>query len=1202
MLYKIQKILLYFLVFYAFVGFIVLPLVLKPQVIEIVEQETNSKININSISFNPFIFKLALSGVELKSLDDKPLVAFKSLQLNVELYSLINSAIHIKELILEEPKLAVVYNKDKTVNLLNILKEKKETAPKNPDEKTTLPRIIVDRVALVKGFVSYEDYTLKNKFDFSFANIGFELKDIDTNDFNTSEAELRFYSSLGDGGFVDFKSKIAGFKPFVVDGSLDFEASKLYSQWKYMQDSLNLEVADGKISFHTEYHVNLDNLDETSIHNLNVSLDKLRIKPKSKYKDVLNLDSLYLTNATIKPMQQSVHVKTIGLSSLRVKVKRGKEGEIDWLEYIKVDSSGEKQESNTSVEVETESNTTSPAWNVLVDDILLEKIAVDFQDEAVKPVVLSRLNEFNFYAQDITLAGEKPFTYSTNMLINDAFKCNSKGSVSHSTLDVKTDSKCSGFDIAHYRPYIDEAAKKELKVYDLKLLNAVLGFNAKVDLEEIDEEIAIRVDDANVSLKKFELNKRSVNERLVDFSSFNIDGIKLDTLEKSVDIQKVSLNGLDIQTSRLEDGTLNIDNIAVAKDSKSSKKIAPKAKVKNKKEYSVKLKHFALDAAQVGFNDKALTPNVKSKIDRIFLNTYDIDVKKNSWLKYRFYMRVNSKGIVKANGDLRHTPLKQKGTLEVQNLSLTELTPYLQEKVFVTLDDGKLSLKAKTEYSKSSNSADLRLSGLLNVKDFFVNDSIDDSSLLSFNNLGLKSFTFELFPNRLYIDEIDLDAFYVNAKIDENKQMNFAKLIKPSDDNTTEQTQELKAEEAEDVNASKEAVFPVKILKMNVAMGSAEFEDLSIPIKFKTNIHDLNGVIYSISSMPGETTYVNIDGEIDKYGSTKLKGSINSANPKEYTDLDFNFKNLELNSLSGYSASFAGHEIDSGKLFLDLGYDIKNSELLGSNSVMIKQIELGKEVEDENITSLPLGFVIALLEDSEGIIEIDMPVEGNLDEPDFKYGALVMKTLGNIILKAVTSPFTFLGSMMGIDGDALEYAEFEKGSSLILPPEREKLDQIAKMMTKRPKINLSIAPTYDEASDKRALQAQKLIELVVKESGIKNKKDNESVMTSDMLEDIYEDVKDDDVLDKLEEKLEKEYKNEEFDRAYFSALLELCKDIQVVTKVELENLAKARVEAMIGYLVEEKSIKVQRLTFAPILIVNELKDELVKQKLTIEVK
>ena len=1200
MLEKIKKIVLYTLLIYGFFGFIILPFILKPQVIEIVQNKTNSKITIDTISFNPFLFKLKLSGVELSDLNEKPLVSFESLFINLELYSLLNSAIHIKNLTLEQPKISVVYNKDKTINLLNILKEQTEekTAQRDSNETAALPRIIIDTVEVSDGYVSYEDYTLKSKFDFSFGDIGFELKDIDTNDFNTSSAELRFYSHLGDGGFVDFKSKIDGFKPFVVNGSLDFEASKLYSQWKYMQDSLNLEVADGKISFHTEYHFNLDDLNATAINNLNVSLDKLRVKPKNKYKDVLNLGSLYVQNATIKPMVRSVHVTKLGLDSLNIKAKRNENGEIDWLKYIKVEGSDEVSD---AAEVQVESNATSPAWDVLVDEVALEKIALDFQDSAVKPAVQSKLNEFNFYAQDITLAGEEPFTYQLNMLLNDVAKCSSEGSVVHTVLDVKTSSECSGFDIAYYRPYIDQAANAELKVFDLKLQNAIAGFKANVAVQDILQEIVINVVDANLSLTDMKLLKRSTKEKLVDFSSLSVDGIKVNTAEKSVDVGKVLLSGLDVRVARLKDGTLNVQDLVVPKIKKSVKKEIKKSDSADEKAYSVKLKHFALDAAKIGFNDKALSPNVKSKIDRIFLNAYDIDAKKNSWLKYRLYMRVNSKGVLTSNGNLRHTPLKQKGTFELKDISLTELTPYLQEKAFIKVDDGRLSLNTKTEYSVSSKKPDLRVKGSLSIDELFVNDSRDSAPIASLNELNLNSFTFELAPNRLYIDEIDVNSFYVNALIDENKQMNLAQLVKPSDENISSEEEVTVAVVKEDENVTKEVAFPVKILKMNVTLGSANFADMSLPVKFKTDIHDFNGVVYSISNLPGETTYLNIDGEIDKYGSTKLKGSINSANPKEYTDLAFSFKNLELNSLSGYSANFAGYEIDSGKLDLDLGYDIKNSNLLGSNSVIIKKIILGKEIEDENITSLPLGFVIALLEDSEGIIDIDMPVEGDLNEPDFKYGALVMKTIGNLILKAVTSPFSFLGSMMGIDGEALKFTEFERGSAVILPPQREKLDQIVKMMMKRPKIKLSFTPTYDELSDKRALQTEMLINLVVKKSGLKNRKEYESAMNTDILEDIYNDVKDDDVLDKLEDKLEKEYKGDEYERAYFSSLLELCKDIQVVTKTDLENLAQMRANSVITYLVQDKNIASLRVMQKPIVGVSLADDELIKQQLGVEV-
>jgi len=387
----------------------------------------------------------------------------------------------------------------------------------------------------------------------------------------------------------------------------------------------------------------------------------------------------------------------------------------------------------------------------------------------------------------------------------------------------------------------------------------------------------------------------------------------------------------------------------------------------------------------------------------------------------------------------------------------------------------------------------------------------------------------------------------------------------------------------------------MKIMKINITNGSAKFADLSLPIKFRTNIHTLNGAVYAVSNEPQETSYVDITGEVDEYGSTKLKGSINSSNPKEYTDLSFNFRNLDLSSYSGYSASFAGYKIDSGKLYLDLGYNILNSELLGKNSVMIKSIKLGESIKED---TLPISFVIALLEDSDGIIDIDMPVEGNVDEPDFKYGALVMKTLGNLIVKAVSSPFRFLGSMMGMDGEALESLDFEPGLATILPPEKEKLDSIAKMMIKRPKISLSIGGQYDTKSDRLALQKQKLASLVVKNS--KNSK-NKNSMSVNLLEEIYYKVKDDDKLKLIKKSLEKKYKDETLDRAYLIALTKECVAIQTIDKKELQNLATLRVNLLKEYLVSEKNISANKIKFIDVSAIEEIDSKWVKSKLEVQV-
>jgi len=952
-----------------------------------------------------------------------------------------------------------------------------------------------------------------------------------------------------------------------------------------MKESLNLEVADGKLSFFANYYFNADDINATSIYDAQARLDGLRIKPTKKYKDVLNLDSFYVQNATIKPMQKSVHIDKVGLTSLYVKSARDSKGNIDWLEYIKVNTQSKKSEVTAETKVEAQE-----PWSVVLDRLALEKIKVDFLDRGISPQVATKLHELNFYAQNITLAGVEPITYKMNLHLNKEFKCTSEGDIIHSKLEINSYVKCNDFSLIHYRPYIDKAARDALSVYNIKLIRAHSGFDAKVNLKEINKEMVVDVKEANFNLDKLALNKRSNGRRLVSFSKFDVKGISLNTKSKDVRITKVSLNALDIKASRLADGVINIDGLVVPKTSKKVKR----SKHKKEKDYRVKLKHFSLNAARVRFNDEFLTPSVKSKLDRIYFNAYNIDSKRGSWLSYAFSSRVNSKGYIKSKGSLRHTPIKQKGTFELKKISLVELNPYIKEKAYVKLSDGFLSIKSKTEYAPSSKKPDLRVYGSFQLNEIFVNDTRDNAAILSFNEMGLKSFTLEALPNRLHINEANIDGFYIDTQISKNKELNLALLAKV-DENSSSQVIENEKEQAKET-------FPYRVDKLSVNMGSAKFADLSLPIDFKTHIHDLNGVIYSLTNKVDETTYINIVGEVDKYGSTRLNGSVDSAKPTEFTDLSFSFKNLDLNSLSGYSASFAGHEIDSGKLYLDLDYDILNSEMKGSNSVIMKKVVLGREVDDENITVLPLGFVLGLLEDSDGVIDLDMAVEGNVDAPDFKYGPLVLKTITDLIANAVTSPFKFLGSVMGFDGEKLAYLDFEAGKSVITPPEREKLDQIAKIMLKKPKISLNIVASYDAQVDKKALQLEKLINLVMKKSGLKNREEHESVMSVDLLEEIYEDIKDDDALDLLQKRLHKEYDDKTFERVYQSALIKLCRDIQPLEKKELTALADARNEAIILYLNLEKFIFKNRIIKADFVMSESIDGKLIRSKMQIEVK
>jgi hypothetical protein len=263
--------------------------------------------------------------------------------------------------------------------------------------------------------------------------------------------------------------------------------------------------------------------------------------------------------------------------------------------------------------------------------------------------------------------------------------------------------------------------------------------------------------------------------------------------------------------------------------------------------------------------------------------------------------------------------------------------------------------------------------------------------------------------------------------------------------------------------------------------------------------------------------FIKLDGVVDKYGSAKIGGNLIAADPTKKTDIKVDFKNIDVTSLSPYTGKFIGKKIQSGKLWLDLGYKIDDKELRSTNKIRMKDLELGEVVESEEASSMPVGLAIALLKDSDGYIDVSVPVEGNVDDPDFKYGAAAWKAVGNLIVGIAASPFKFLGSALGIDAEALAKLEFDFGSAELMPPEREKLDKLIDVFVQRPEIGLVLTPGYMHTLDKTALQKKKLYALAVGEF----KESDERSTKYSFIKKLYIETVGDETYDKEYDKLDK---------------------------------------------------------------------------------
>ena len=283
-----------------------------------------------------------------------------------------------------------------------------------------------------------------------------------------------------------------------------------------------------------------------------------------------------------------------------------------------------------------------------------------------------------------------------------------------------------------------------------------------------------------------------------------------------------------------------------------------------------------------------------------------------------------------------------------------------------------------------------------------------------------------------------------------------------------------------------DASFPVVVERVRLDESSMSFADLSLVLPFATRVHGLNGVVVGLGSDPGARASLKLDGRVDEFGLVKVDSALNAFRPKVFTDITVIFHNLPMSTLTPYSATFAGRRIVAGTMNLDLQYKIERSALVGENKVVLTKLQLGERVESVGAMRLPLDLAIAILSDSEGRIDIALPVRGNVDSPEFSYGHLIWQALVTVITKIATSPFRALAGLFGSDADAekLQTIVFEPGSDTVQPPERQKLQRVAEVLGKRERLKLTVHGGYETKVDGEALRSLRVRQELAQRMGV----------------------------------------------------------------------------------------------------------------------
>lgn len=295
-----------------------------------------------------------------------------------------------------------------------------------------------------------------------------------------------------------------------------------------------------------------------------------------------------------------------------------------------------------------------------------------------------------------------------------------------------------------------------------------------------------------------------------------------------------------------------------------------------------------------------------------------------------------------------------------------------------------------------------------------------------------------------------------------------------------------------------------------------------------------------------------------------------------FLNIKASVKEMELAPLNAYSGKYIGYGIEKGKLSFEVAYHLEDRKLEAQNRLILDQLTLGDKIDSPTATTLPVKLALTLLSDSNGVIDINLPIGGSLDDPQFSVGGIIIKVIVNLIAKAATSPFALLGSMFG-GGEELSWLAFDPGYSTLQADSETKLNTLAKALNDRPALKLDITGHYDAATDldgmRRARINHKIRSLKLKQ--LVSKGESADINTVTIKADEYPTL------------LAKVYKNEDFSKP--RNLLGLQKDLPVeemeklmmqnikVSDSDLLTLGNQRAQAAKDWLVKNGAVPAERI-------------------------
>lgn len=1023
------------------IGFFIMPYAVKPLLEKLITDKYHRPVSIGSISINPIMFSARISRFNMLNRDGKtPLLQFQELYVNLQARSIFASTPIIESIQLTQPELHITRLTANTYNVSDII----DDLLKPSDSKTLFS---LNNIQLRQGRIAFDDQPVHAQQVVSDLNLNIPF--ISNLPYQADAYVTPLLTAKINGSPIELTGRSQPFATShnsTIDIKLtDVDVSKYM---EYVPVKLNFSVPSARLD--TNLIVNfVENAKHHPSLNLGgtASVSQIRIVQANAPLLTLKQINVSLDNADL--LDRHIKLKQLNIDTPDINLTRNANGQINFSQLIP-----------PSTPDKTAPPANQPPPLLEIADFNLTHGSVNFTDELPRPEFHTRLNDIDLHLKQFTTAANHPMNMLASLTTDSHETLNNTAKLTLSPLAVEGDLQLTGIPLQRYAPYYDKlilftpAGTANLAShYQLSLTNNT----PQLHLSQLSGDIS-------------QLQLRQRNNSLLKIAHLAVKQGELDLAKRSVTLGEVSTEGGVIEVKRNQGGVINFTQLTPAQPASAHA-------------WTVAVHQFALSDYAVNFTDASAASPITIKTSNIKLNASDFTTAANNKTKLDLQLNINRTGKLAVNGLITPTPFSSTLNLTARGIDIVPIQPYFADQLNVTVTDGDVSVNGKLQLTTHNNQpATINYTGNASITSFASVDNQDAADFLKWDNLALHNINYVSQPQRLNINNINLAGLYSRLIINPDGKLNVQNIVKTS---TTPSTTSVST--ASPAPAPKTPASVIGINKITLNNGHVNFTDHFIKPNYSANLTGLNGGVMGLSSQASSKADILINGKVDNQGQLDISGQVNPLSGNLYLDLLAKLSDFELSPLTPYSAKYAGYGIQKGKLGFEVKYQIIDRKLSAENHLYLNQLTLGDKVDSPSATKLPVTLALALLKDRNGNIDINLPISGSLDDPQFSVGGLIIKVIVNLLVKAVTSPFALIGSLFGGDSAQLSYLDFPAGSAIINEAGITKLDHLSKALADRPSLKLDIAGRVDAEIDsnglrqlafERLLKVQKLKQLV----------------------------------------------------------------------------------------------------------------------------